>query len=128
MAMATGSAMTFRTGHSLQPNSGNDSVVVKLLTATVDRNRVRFTVAFVGRSPASTRLSDVDLFIDDTLVDPHVATPSGLHWLKSGGIVLGRSVDQLGQPHAAVLHLTPGLERSLVETNQLFAVVSGSAN
>ena len=57
-----------------------------------------------------------------------MATPSGLEWQESGGIRLGRTIDQFGQPHTQVLHLAPGLERSVVMRDQLLAVVSGSAN
>jgi hypothetical protein len=106
---------------------GNDSVVVKLLTATVDGSRVRFTVAFVGQPPESSGLSDANLFIDDTLIDPNTETPSGLKLLASGGIVLGRTIDQLGKAHTLVLHLTRALEKSVVTQNAFLAVISGSS-
>ena len=109
---------------------GTDAVVVELLTATVDGQRVRFTVDFVSRRPDSTGLSDIDLFIDDTVASPDVEQmPSGLEWQDSGGVVLGRTVDQSGQPHALVVHLAPGedgVEASVVKQLSFIAVVSGN--
>lgn len=109
---------------------GKESVVVELLTATVDGDQIRFTVDFVGQRPESTGLSDVDLFIDDTAASPDVdLLPSGLEWQESGGVVLGRTSDTSGQPHTLVLHLAPGvegLEGSVVTQGAFLAVVSGT--
>jgi hypothetical protein len=46
--------------------------------------------------------------------------------VPSAGIVLGRTTDELGQPHALVLNVAPAIQEALLATNQLFAVVSGS--
>jgi hypothetical protein len=109
---------------------GGDAVVVELLTATVDGDRVRFTVRFLGPPPASTDLSDIDVFIDDGAASPDLEVlPNGLERQASGGVVLGRTHDLAGQPHSLVLHLAPaveGLEASVVTQSEFAAVVSGT--
>jgi hypothetical protein len=108
---------------------GTESVVVELLTATVDGDQVRFTVDFLGPRPASTDLSDVDVFIDDSATSPDVdLLPSGLEGQQSGGVVLGQTDDSAGHPHTLVLHLAPGvagLEHSVLAQDEFAAVVSG---
>ncbi|MCU1418068.1 MAG: hypothetical protein JWP32_2242 [Schumannella sp.] len=52
---------------------------------------------------------------------PEVGAPA-----PSVGIVLGRTTDELGQPHALVLNVAPAIQEVLLDTNELFAVVSGS--
>jgi hypothetical protein len=57
---------------------------------------------------------------------PSGVTPDVGAVAPSAGIVLGRTIDDLAQSHTLVLNVAPALQQTLLDTNELFAVVSGS--
>jgi hypothetical protein len=53
---------------------------------------------------------------------PHLGAPA-----PSTGIVLGETTDELGQSHALALNVVAGARDALLQTNSVFAVVSGAS-